>query len=124
MANPNTTVGAWPPAERPRERLLTHGAASLTDAELLAVLLRTGASGVSALDIARDLLGRFRNLASVLAAPGKVLAECRGLGPAKITQLKVAIELARRVLAEEIRHGSALTSPEAFMATPVLHDRR
>jgi DNA repair protein RadC len=113
MAKPNVTVGSWPPSERPRERLLNHGAASLTDAELLAVLLRTGASGASALDVARDLLGRFRNLTSVLAAPAKVLAECRGLGPAKAAQIKVAIELARRVLAEEIRHGSVLTSPEA-----------
>jgi DNA repair protein RadC len=99
--------------EGPCERFLAHGAASLTDAELLAVLLRTGIAGASALEIARDLLARHRGLTGVLATSGTELARCRGLGPAKVAQLKAGIELARRVLAEEIRHGSALTSPEA-----------
>ena len=106
-------IGIWPRGERPRERLLAQGAATLTDAELLAVLLRTGVAGLSALDVARNLLARHRNLSGVLAASGKSLEECRGLGSAKIAQLRAGVELARRVLAEEIRHGNVLTSPEA-----------
>ena len=99
--------------EGPCERLLAHGPSTLTDAEVLAVLLRTGVSGTSALEIARDLLARHRGLSGVMAASGKELSRCRGLGPAKIAQLKAGVELMRRVLAEEIRHGSVLTSPEA-----------
>jgi DNA repair protein RadC len=99
--------------ERPRERLLAHGAAVLTDAELLAVVLRTGVPDRPALDVARELLARHRGLAGLLAAPAGALARCRGLGPAKIAQLKAGVEIARRALVEEMRHGGALTSPEA-----------
>ena len=74
--------------EGPRERLLAHGPSSLTDAEVLAVLLRTGVAGVSALEIARDLLTRHRGLSGVMAAPASELALRRGLGPAKVAQLK------------------------------------
>ena len=97
----------------PRERLLVHGAAVLSDAEVLAVLLRTGVEGASSLDIARDLLARHHTLKGVLAASAKQLSDCRGLGPAKIAQLKAGVELARRVLIEEIRRGDAMTSPQA-----------
>ena len=99
--------------ERPRERLLCHGPASLTDAELLAVALSTGTAGVTALDAARGLLAEHRGLTGVLGAPAGQLAASRGLGPAKAAQLKASVELARRALAEELSHGAAMTSPEA-----------
>jgi DNA repair protein RadC len=107
------TITDWPRRERPRERLLAHGAAALSDAELLAVVLRTGTGGASALDVARDLLARHRGLTGVLGATGASLEQSRGLGPAKVAQLKAGIELARRMLIEEVRHGDVLTSPEA-----------
>ena len=102
-----------PQAERPRERLLAQGPAALTDAELLAVLLRTGIRGASALDIARDLLARHRSLTGVIGASCGSLAQSRGLGQVKVAQLKASVEITRRMLAEEIRHGNVLTSPEA-----------
>ena len=106
-------IGAWPQCERPRERLFANGTASLTDAELLAVILCTGVRGASALDVARGLLTQHRNLTGVLSAFAKSRNQCSGVGPAKVAQLKASVELARRVLAEEIRSGTVLTSPEA-----------
>ena len=102
-----------PQSERPRERLFAFGPSALTDAELLAVVLHTGVPGASALEIARDLLVRHGNLIGVLGASSASLARSRGLGRAKVAQLKASVELTRRMLAEEIRHGNVLTSPEA-----------
>lgn len=103
-------ISDWPPAERPRERLLAHGAGTLSDAELLAVLLRTGLRGKSAVELGRDLLARFKNVAGLFAAD---LAGVKGLGPAKRAQFEAARELARRSLKDELRAGDALTSPGA-----------
>ena len=103
----------WPVQERPRERLLALGAASLADAELLAILLRTGIKGKSAVDLARQLLGRFGSVAGLLDAGFTNLAETPGLGTAKLAQLQAALELARRALKEEISSRSALSSPRA-----------
>ena len=103
----------WPVQERPRERLLALGAASLADAELLAILLRTGIKGKSAVDLARQLLGRFGSVAGLLDAGSAILAETPGLGTAKLAQLQAALELARRALKEEISSRSALSSPRA-----------
>ena len=100
----------WPEGERPRERLLEHGAAVLTDAELLAVLLRTGIRGKSAVDLGRDLLRQFKSLAGLFGAD---LSAVKGLGPAKRAQFEAALELARRSLHEQLREESALTSPGA-----------
>src|SRR6266851_4837529 len=86
----------WPVQERPRERLLALGAASLADAELLAILLRTGIKGKSAVDLARQLLGRFGSVAGLLDAGSANLAETPGLGTAKLAQLQAALEPARR----------------------------
>ena len=108
-----TRIAEWPASERPRERLIAHGAAALTDAELLSVVLGTGTAGASSLDIARDLLGRHRGLSGLLAEPVAGLAGARGIGPSKAAQLKAGVGLARRLLREEVTHGSALTSPEA-----------
>jgi DNA repair protein RadC len=103
-------ISDWPPGERPRERLLAQGAAALSDAELLAVLLRTGMRGKSAVALGQELLGRFQGIAGILAAD---LSRVKGLGPAKRAQFEAAMELARRSLKAELRTESALTSPGA-----------
>jgi len=103
----------WPLQERPRERLLALGPASLADAELLAILLRTGVKGKSAVDVARELIGRFGSVAGLLEAGSDKLEDTPGLGSAKLAQLQAALELARRALREESSSRSALTSPRA-----------
>jgi len=103
----------WPLQERPRERLLALGAASLADAELLAILLRTGARGKSAVDLARELLSRFGSVSALLESGTGGAGETPGLGAAKLAQLKAALELARRALKEEISARDALASPRA-----------
>ncbi len=90
----------WPEGERPRERLATEGARRLTTAELLGIVLRTGSRGMSAVDLARSLLQDWDGLAGLDAADPQALAETRGVGPAKIAQIKAALELGRRLLAE------------------------
>jgi DNA repair protein RadC len=99
----------WLPSERPREKLLEKGAAALTDVELVAVLLRTGVRGKSALDVGRELLTSCQGLAGLLSAPVRI----KGVGPAKRAQFEAAIEIARRTLEERMKSGSALTSPGA-----------
>ena len=101
----------WPLQERPRERLLALGPGALADAELLAILLRTGAKGKSAVDLARELLGRYGSVSALLEAGA--VEKAPGLGGAKLAQLKAALELARRALREEISTRDALTSPKA-----------
>jgi DNA repair protein RadC len=103
----------WPLQERPRERLLAFGAGSLADAELLAILLRTGIKGKSAVDVARELLGRFGSVSALLEAGPTGLAETPGLGSAKLAQLQAALELARRALREDLSSRDALSSPRA-----------
>ena len=106
-------IAGWPMAERPRERLLDLGPGALTDAELLAVLLRSGVAGQSVLDLARHLLSRFGGCAGVLAATPAEIRSVRGLGPARAAELKAIVELTRRALQEEVAARDALTSPEA-----------
>jgi DNA repair protein RadC len=103
-------ISDWPAGERPRERLLAHGAAALSDAELLAVILRTGIPGKSAVELGRELLERFKGVAGIF---GGDLTDVRGLGPAKRAQFAAAIELARRSLQDGLRSANALTSPGA-----------
>ena len=103
-------ISDWPLAERPRERLLAQGAGSLSDAELLAVILRTGLPGKSAVEFGRELLERFKGIAGLFASD---LRNVKGLGPAKRAQFEAAMELARRSLKEDLRSASALTSPGA-----------
>jgi len=101
----------WPESERPRERLLAQGASSLSDAELVAVLLRTGVRGRSAVDLARDLIERCQGIAGLLE---RIATEnVKGLGTAKRAQFVAALELARRSLSEQMKKRSALTSPGA-----------
>ena len=103
----------WPEFERPREKLLQKGAASLSDAELLAIFLRTGVTGKSAVDLARELLTRFGNLTKMFAAGEAGFCEVHGMGPAKYVQLQAVLEMSRRALKEEMQHGDALNSPRA-----------
>jgi len=103
----------WPEAERPRERLLKHGADALSDAELLAIFLRVGIRGASAVDLARTLLGHFGSLNRLFAASAQEFAAIPGMGSAKYAQLQAVLELARRALREEIASGDALSSPRA-----------
>ena len=103
-------ISDWPAAERPRERLLEHGASHLTDAELVAVLLRTGVRGKSAVELARELLESFGGVAGMLSAK---LGAVKGLGPAKRAQFAAALELARRSIQEDLKAGALLTSPGA-----------
>jgi DNA repair protein RadC len=105
-------ISDWPAEERPRERLLASGAAALSDAELLAVLLRTGVRGKSAVQLARELLDRFGSITRLLEE-GPALRRVKGLGDAKSAQFAAAIELARRSSREELKSGAALTSPGA-----------
>lgn len=103
----------WPVQERPRERLFALGAGALADAELLAILLRTGIKGKSAVDVARELLGRFGSVSALLEAGPASLAQTPGLGSAKLAQLQAALELARRALREDLSSRDALSSPRA-----------
>lgn len=103
----------WPELERPREKLLKLGPANLSDAELLAIFLRTGVRGKSAVDLARELLVHCGSLSSLLAAKRTELAGLPGLGDAKFSQLQAVLEMARRALAETLRSGDALGSPAA-----------
>ncbi len=105
-------ISHWPVNERPRERLLAKGAQELTDAELVAVLLRTGVRGKTAVELARDLLRQYEGITRVLEA-GAELEAVKGLGPAKRAQFAAAIELARRALHEKLAENAALTSPGA-----------
>jgi DNA repair protein RadC len=101
----------WPAAERPREKLLDRGAAALSDAELLAIFLRTGATGKTAVDLARELLARFGSLRALLTAEQARFCDAPGLGTAKFAQLQAVLEMARRYLGETLERGRALTSP-------------
>src|SRR6266850_5719196 len=105
-------ISEWPLEERPREKLLAKGAAALSDGELVAVLLRSGVRGKSAVDLARDLLTQYKWVSHMLEA-GAELETIKGLGPAKRAQFAAAIELARRSLLEKLKENAALTSPGA-----------
>lgn len=106
------SIKDWPAQERPREKLLAQGAQALTDAELLAIFLRTGVAGKSAVDLARQLLGEFGSLRALLEADLAAFSAHLGLGPAKFSQLQAVLEMGRRHLAEGLRRDSALESPQ------------
>lgn len=101
----------WPASERPREKLLARGAGTLSDAELLAIFLRTGVSGRTAIDLARELLHEFGGLRPLLEAECERFCAGRGLGPAKYVQLRASLELGRRYLESRLVRGDVLSSP-------------
>jgi len=102
----------WPAGERPRERLLAHGARALTDAELLAIFLRTGVAGQSAVDLARELLAHWGGLRGLLTADREAFCSVRGLGDAKYAQLQAVLEMARRHLGESLQRGATMENPD------------
>ncbi len=111
----------WPEDERPHERLLTRGAAALSDAGLLAIFLRVGCKGKTAVELGRELIGRFDGLNGLFAASQDDLSAVPGMGPTKYEQLHAVLEMARRSLGEEMRRGVSFASPAAVRDYLRLH---
>src|SRR5690606_19053789 len=103
----------WPVSERPREKLLASGATGLSDAELLAILLRTGVRGCSAMDVARRLLSDFGSLRCLLNADSRQLCTEPGMGPVRYAALQAALELAKRHFRDALTTGPVLDTPLA-----------
>ncbi len=106
------SIREWPSGERPREKLIEKGATALSDAELLAIFLRTGLRGKSAVDLARQLMLDFGGLRGLLQADRKSFCSKPGLGDAKYAQLQAVLEMAGRHMLEGLQKGSALASPQ------------
>lgn len=102
----------WPADERPREKLMQKGVEALSDAELLAIFLRVGVVGKSAVDLARDLLARFGSLNAIFSANAREIAAVHGMGASKYCQLQAIFEMSRRALTEELKQKDALKSPK------------
>ncbi len=102
----------WPEAERPREKLIDLGAEALSDAELLAIFLRVGVTGKSAVDLARDLLNQFGSLNGIFAATEYELSQVHGIGTSKYVQLQAIFEMSRRALNEQLQQGDVFKSPQ------------
>lgn len=114
----------WPEQERPREKLLHQGAQALSDAELLAIFLRTGVPGKNAVELARELLQGFQGLRPLLEADLKTFCSHHGLGPAKFVQLQAILEMSRRHIMARLQTGDVLTSPELaqqYLVTQLRH---
>jgi len=117
----------WPAAERPREKLLSSGPGALSDAELLAIFLRTGVAGKSAVDLARELLRDFGGLRPLLEAGQQDFCRALGLGTAKYAQLQAVLEMAKRHLSASMQAGDLLTSPQLvrdYLRAQLRHRRR
>ncbi len=106
------SIADWPAAERPREKLLNLSPKALSDAELLAIFLRTGCAGKSAVDLARELLQQYGGLRPLLEASQADFCRGLGLGTAKYAQLQAVLEMARRHLSATMKEGDSLTSPD------------
>lgn len=122
------TLKHWPSSERPREKLLKRGASSLSDAELLAIFLRTGVKGCNVVDLSRRLLLNFGSLANVFRANQSEFCQQHGLGSAKYVQLQACLEMSKRYLAEKlIQQGGELTSSKAtrdYLISELRHETR
>lgn len=117
----------WPADERPREKLLARGAEALSDAELLAIFLRTGVKGKSAVDLARELLATFGGLRPLIESSREQFCSALGLGDAKYVQLQAVMEMSRRHLEAQLQRGSALESPQAvrrYLSAQLRHENR
>lgn len=117
----------WPLAERPREKLLEQGAAALSDAELLAIFLRTGIAGTDAVSLARQLLQQFGGLKPLLAASQTEFCQARGLGEAKYVQLQAVLELSRRFLQQQLQRETVFSEPELvrkYLTHLLSHEQR
>ncbi|HNV87362.1 MAG TPA: DNA repair protein RadC [Methylotenera sp.] len=102
----------WPASERPREKLIELGAEALSDAELLAIFLRVGVTGKSAVDLARDLLNQFGSLNGIFAATEHELSQVHGIGTSKYVQLQAIFEMSRRALSEQLQQRDVFKSPQ------------
>lgn len=121
------SIRDWPSQERPREKLLQRGAGVLSDAELLAIFLRTGCAGRSAVDLARDLLQRFGGLRPLLEADRKNFCLAHGLGDAKFAQLQAVLEMGRRHLSATIAQRPAFQNPQMvkdYLVAEMRHRQR
>ena len=121
------SIADWPEAERPREKLLALGASSLSDAELLAIFLRIGCAGKSAVDLARELLLQYGGLRPLLEASQSEFCRGLGLGSAKYAQLQAVLEMARRHLAASLKAGDVLSSPaqvRQYLSAQLRHQPR
>ncbi len=117
-------ISDWPVDERPREKLLQHGAANLSDAELLAIFLRSGVAGKSAVDLARDLLQEYGSIANILVADRQRFCRSKGLGKSKYTQLQAVLEMMRRYLKGSLQQKDALLNAgqtKRFIMTKLQH---
>ena len=115
------SIQNWPEQQRPREKLLNLGPQALTDAELLALLLRTGCQGMNVIDLSDHLIHRFGGLNKLLNSEHSELIKIKGLGQAKITQLNAILELCRRVLSQKLSKTDILNSPDATRQYLQLH---
>ena len=106
------SVKHWPEDERPRERLISHGPSTLSEAQLLAIIIRNGKAGRSAVDVGRDLLERFGSLAGIEQAGIKEICDVEGIGPAKAAEIKAAIELGRRYQKPSLAGASFCSSQD------------
>ena len=118
-------INHWPSSERPREKLLSRGAAALSDAELIAIFLRTGTRGKSAVDLARELLGQFGNLRGLLRVGAAEFCAVPGVGEARYAELQAILEIGRRHLSEGLAEREPLRDPSAVrqMLQSRLRDR-
>ncbi|MDT7526569.1 MULTISPECIES: RadC family protein [Idiomarinaceae] len=121
------TVKDWPVAERPREKMAELGVATLTDAELLAILLGTGVKGKDVVTYSRDLLSHYEGIGGLLAAPAESLLQQTGIGPARVMQLQVVMEISRRYLAWQLRRDDGFTQPSMvrdYLTAQLRHQER
>jgi DNA repair protein RadC len=107
------TIAQWPADDRPREKLISKGPEALSDAELLAILFRTGIRGRTAVDLAREALNQCGSLSALLSAERGTFQLIPGLGDAKYAQVQAVLEMSRRALREVLDRGAALSSPQA-----------
>ena len=121
MASRRIPLEGLPADARPREKLLQRGPSALSDAELLALLLRTGIQGKNVLELAQELVDRFKGVRGLLHSGADELGRVKGLGPAKRAELLAVVELARRALAQEIRQKPLFDSPQAVAHYLQLH---
>ena len=105
-------ISEWPDGEGPREKLLEYGSDRLSDAEVLAILLRNGSQKLNAVDLARELINTFGSLRALLSASAKQICRLPGIGPVKYAQLQAAAELSRRLAKENLHRGPVLANPE------------
>ncbi len=118
-----SSIKSWPDSERPRERLLEQGPSQLSTSELLAILIRTGTHGKSAVSLARDLIKKFDGLRGLFSAGHEDISSVKGLGPAKAAQLLASMELGKRYLEENIKDKSYVHKPQAVYDL-LMHEMR